>query len=101
MSHLRLVRTATASSAAATLSPVSAPLTSDTWYVIRDYVTVRSGPGTMCPVVGHLHYLDSGTQLSETANWVHLRLRSRSASGLAAGCTAWVAKTHAAVRPRN
>ncbi|MFF5019521.1 hypothetical protein [Streptomyces sp. NPDC001165] len=71
---------------------------SDTWYVTRDYVTVRSGPGRMCPAVGHLHYLDSGTQLSETPNWVHLRLRSRSASGLPAGSTAWVAKTHAALR---
>ncbi|QDN54197.1 hypothetical protein [Streptomyces sp. S1D4-20] len=98
MSHLRLIRPEAAASASTGSSPNSARPASDTWYVIRDYVTVRSGPGTTWPAVGQLHYLDSGTQLSETTNWVQLRLRSHSASGLPAGSTAWVAKAHAALR---
>lgn len=100
MSHLHLVHTATTASASASAasSPDSARPASDTRYVIRDYVSVRSGPGTTCPAVGHLHYLDSGFQLSETTNWVHLRLRCRSASGLPAGSTGWVAKAYTALR---
>lgn len=60
------------------------------WYVNRDGVPARSGPGLGFAPVGQLFYLDRGIKLREVNGWVQLRLRYRSASGLPAGATVWL-----------
>ncbi|MDF3303196.1 hypothetical protein [Streptomyces tropicalis] len=61
-----------------------------TRYVNRDAVSARSGPGPTFAPIGQLFYLDRGIKLREADGWVQLRLRYRSASGLAEGTTAWL-----------
>lgn len=59
-------------------------------YVNRDAVFAHSGPGPDFAPIGQLFYLDRGIKLREADGWVQLRLRYRSASGLAEGATAWL-----------
>ncbi|MFH0245981.1 hypothetical protein ACGRHY_27005 [Streptomyces sp. HK10] len=59
-------------------------------YVNRDAVSACSGPGPAFAPIGQLFYLDCGIKLREVDGWVQLRLRYRSASGLAEGATAWL-----------
>ncbi|MGW3929814.1 SH3 domain-containing protein [Streptomyces microflavus] len=86
------------SAAQATPAPSSAPTsvstakTCSTWFVNRNGVNFRTGPGTGYTSIGLLYYPDSGTRVGSTANWVKVRLRYKSQSGLRAGTTAWVAK---------
>ncbi|MEU7031653.1 hypothetical protein AB0A60_33765 [Streptomyces sp. NPDC046275] len=62
-------------------------------YVNRDAVLARCGPGPNFAPAGQLFYLDRGIKLREVDGWVQLRLRYRSASGMAEGCTAWLPET--------
>lgn len=76
-----------------TPAPPSAAVTFVAWYVNRDGVPVRSGPGPGFTSIGQLFYLDRGIKLREADGWIQLRLRYRSASGLRAGATAWLPTT--------
>lgn len=83
--------------------PLPATVSYVAWYVNRDGVPARSGPGLGFAPIGQLFYLDRGIKLRELDGWVQLRLRYRSASGLLAGATAWLpaACTNPCTPPRG